>query len=390
MSASQEKLCADADDVETLKSVLSHENSPGEAATGWHPEEGKQRSDDIDKYLKAQSAELRRQIKVLVHGMNEPKNIFWKQMKLLEEPLTEHDRVEMAPAIRETVLNLARNIAEEVKAVAEGFSGIDSKAGEQAQLWREVLDTEGQKFAHKMNDLLGDPSYQGLTHSRKPEYAPASTAHHIILRQCYSMLVNCSCWDFPGLLRRISAEDYVPSDHDYLHFDHRFKFAYMREALMQRRSHMLRVLDLRNGMGERRKWIHLFEDTRCVVFPVDLMAYHQDVDMDSSTTYLHESIVLFESVARSRWLDAAPVVLILVNAGAFKKTVRSRAGRVLDSLLGDRREDTEEGILKLMVSKFREVVEGRGGLEIHVCDELTAAEVQNVVEIIEKVSLKDQ
>ena len=387
MSSSQEKLCVDADDVETLKSVLSREDSPNKAATGWHPEEGKQRSDDIDRYLTAQSAELRRQIKVLVLGMIEPKNVFWRQMKLLGEPLTDHDCAEIAPAIRETVLGLARDIAEEVKAAAEGFSGIDPKADGQAQLWREVLDSKGQEFAHKMNDLLGDPTYRGLTHNRKAEYAPESTAHRI-LRERYSMFVNCSCWDFPGLLRRVSADDYVPTDHDYLHFDHRHRPAYIREALVQRRSHLLRVLDLRSGVGERKKWIHLFEDTRCVVFTVDLMAYDRHADMDCSTTYLHESMVLFESVAGSRWLDAAPVVLILANAGAFKNTVRDRAGWVLDRLLGDRREDTEDDILEVLVSKFRAVVEGRDGLEIHVCDELTATEVQNVVEIIEKVSLE--
>lgn len=389
MAFSEAKLSGDFTETETLKSILSNEDSTGDAATGWHPKEGKKRSEDIDRYLEAESAKLKRQLKVLVLGATEPKDVFWKQTSLLENPLTDNDREEMKSTIQKRVLQLARGTALElVDELKKGDAPPDTSKHKAAEVLRHALDCDEEDLdcGRKLDEIYNDPTFQSQLDQAK--LSLRNTERGQLEMQHSMFLDNSNNTKLPltDLLGRVLSKDYQPTDSDYVHFDNRRRSSYLHEAQIHRDTHLLRILDLHSGRGERKKWIHFFEDTKCVIFVVDLGTYCQSLMEDDGYSLLYESLLLFESVARSRWFFEIPVICVLSNVGAFKRKLKDKP---LSKWFSDYQGKTEDEALQFLVDKHVNAVKGRPGVEVHVCDELSSSAVQAVIENMEKTALKD-
>ena len=78
----------------------------------------------------------------------------------------------------------------------------------------------------------------------------------------------------------------------------------------------------------REKWTHCFEDVTAILFVVSLADYDQMPSADKTRTSIQESLDLFNSICKSRWLEKTPIVLIfnkmdLFNRKVFKSPVQS-------------------------------------------------------------------
>lgn len=386
MSLPEAKLSGDHTETETLQSVLSHEDdSFADVAAGWHQQEGKQRSKDIDKYLNAESSKLKRQIKVLVLGMIEPKDLFWKQTWLLENPLTDHEREGMKSTIQSRVFDIARRVADELLEQLKTAEGEEILKQETTQMLQDVLAYEDENFGQKWNELYRDLGFHKRLENlcvsfRDTENKLLETQHSLFLDRSS----NTSS-PLEDLVQRVLSPEYNPTDHDYLHFDNRRKASYLREAQIQKDSHLLRILDLHAGTGERKKWIHFFEDTKCVIFVADLGVHGQSLMDHDESTMLHESLVLFDSVARSAWFKETPMICVLSNVAAFRGKLKDHP---MSKYFPEYKGETEDDAVDFVVQRHWEATEDRKGIEVHVCDELSSNTVENILELMERTVLK--
>lgn len=78
----------------------------------------------------------------------------------------------------------------------------------------------------------------------------------------------------------------------------------------------------------REKWTHCFEDVTAILFVVSLADYDQMASTNKKVTSMQESLDLFGSICKSKWLEKTPIVLIfnkmdLFSRKVFKSPVRS-------------------------------------------------------------------
>ncbi|KAI5476910.1 hypothetical protein MNV49_007082, partial [Pseudohyphozyma bogoriensis] len=84
-----------------------------------------------------------------------------------------------------------------------------------------------------------------------------------------------------------------------------------------------RVVDVGGQRSERRKWIHLFENVHVVLFVAAISEYDQVLAEDHSVSRFSESLMVFESIACSRWFTNSSLILFLNKTDLFKSKLLS-------------------------------------------------------------------
>jgi GTPase SAR1 family protein len=84
------------------------------------------------------------------------------------------------------------------------------------------------------------------------------------------------------------------------------------------------VVDVGGQRNERKKWIHCFDDVRCVLFIDNLAGYNQVLFEDSSKNRMHESLELFNKVSYNRIFEKTPIFLFLNKKDLFEAMVKEQ------------------------------------------------------------------
>jgi hypothetical protein len=186
-------------------------------------------------------------------------------------------------------------------------------------------------------------------------------------------------------LERVFAHDYAPNKHDYLHFDTRKSIGCLQEAQWKRSAHDFSFIDIKGSHG-RRKAIQYAQDCQCVVFVADMALYdeyHEQKHPD--TNRLQEMLAVFESVARSRWLQKLPLLLVLSNAARFRgKLGASPLKQMFRQFAGETADEAESFVMRL----FTEASSGRDELYTLKADVLDDENVDRIVGFLEETVLK--
>jgi guanine nucleotide-binding protein G(i) subunit alpha len=107
-----------------------------------------------------------------------------------------------------------------------------------------------------------------------------------------------SSLSFFGEIKRITAQDFVPNEHDVLRA--RTKTTGIAETRFNMGQLSIHLFDVGGQRSERKKWIHCFEAVTSIIFCVALSEYDQVLLEESGQNRMAESLVLFESVVNSR------------------------------------------------------------------------------------------
>jgi guanine nucleotide-binding protein subunit alpha len=104
------------------------------------------------------------------------------------------------------------------------------------------------------------------------------------------------------------------------------------------------MFDVGGQRSERKKWIHVFDNVQVVLFLVAISGYdhvlvedrngvswtqqlltHQPVDTqtDSSQNQMQEALMLFESIANSKYFEKSALILFLNKIDLFREKVTS-------------------------------------------------------------------
>lgn len=92
------------------------------------------------------------------------------------------------------------------------------------------------------------------------------------------------------------------------------------------------VLDVGGARGERRKWMHCFDDVQAVVFAAGLPEYRQVLAVDPGASRGAESLALWRELSAARFLAAVPMVLMLTKRDLFEADFDEALRRCLPRL----------------------------------------------------------
>ncbi|CAJ0573841.1 unnamed protein product, partial [Mesorhabditis spiculigera] len=121
-------------------------------------------------------------------------------------------------------------------------------------------------------------------------------------------------------IKRIADPNYVPTQDDILHS--REPTTTITFNTFQYRSVSLRLIDVGGQKSQRRKWLHLFDDVRVVLFIVDLTVYARDA-RDEDIGSMEQSKALFRDIATNKVLRRSMFLLFLNKVDLFKELLKT-------------------------------------------------------------------
>ena len=83
-----------------------------------------------------------------------------------------------------------------------------------------------------------------------------------------------------------------------------------------------RMYDVGGQRGERKKWIHCFDQVTAILYVASLSEYDQVLSEDRTRNRMKESLALFEGINQLPWFRHIPVILFLNKADLFAAKVQ--------------------------------------------------------------------
>jgi GTPase SAR1 family protein len=256
--------------------------------------------------------------KLLLLGAGESgKSTLFKQMKIIHNNgYSQKDRESYKDIVRSNVLQAGKalvnasvnlNVPVELeanKATAQKLMSLDPD--QFVNLGSFYNETLGQEIAA----LWADPGIQKTFEQRN------------------RFQLSDSCEFFMNDLKRISADDYVPSEQDILRC--RVKTTGIVETEFDLGGKKFKLLDVGGQRTERKKWIHYFDNVTAVLFIVSLNEYDQKLYEDDATPRMKESLILFDEICNSKYFTNTQIILIFNKDDLFRTKIKRVDLKVFD------------------------------------------------------------
>ncbi|KAK3716035.1 hypothetical protein LTR37_006765 [Vermiconidia calcicola] len=122
-------------------------------------------------------------------------------------------------------------------------------------------------------------------------------------------------------IERLFAKDYLPTDQDILRA--RLRTTGISETIFETGSLTYRMFDVGGQRSERKKWIHVFDNVQVVLFLVAISGYDHVLVEDRNGNQMHEALMLFESIANSKYFEKSALILFLNKMDLFREKLLS-------------------------------------------------------------------
>lgn len=255
----------------------------------------------------------REKIKLLLLGAGESgKSTIFKQMKILYGAGFSQDELQSHTA------HIYSNILVAIKAIlsaAETFK-LSDQVGCKSE-FNLVMEAEDDAavdgaMGAAIKALWADKAIQD-TWDKRADYQVVET--------------NAKFFDD---IDRIAADDYVPTQDDFLKCRVRTSGIIEEHYIIDGINFVM--FDVGGQRNERKKWIHCFDDVNAVIFVVALSEYDQMLFEDNTVNRMVEAIALFEEISNSRWFTHTSMILYLNKKDLFE-------GKIKKSSIKDAHED---------------------------------------------------
>ncbi|KAF5593397.1 MIS1-C1-tetrahydrofolate synthase precursor mitochondrial [Fusarium subglutinans] len=369
----------------SLEPLISGEEDPLQLTS--YPAEAEARTRAIDRYLAAESQRSKRQLKIILFGDEHEKSLFLKQTRLLELPLSNDERANVRVEARRFVASMCRECLQ----IVDEYACKPESINAHAVLGRvkDIVSREVPGDQETVKSMISLYCDNELRLALKQSGHNLEDIERRFLFDRFPHILTCPCTsngNLSNLLKRVFATEYAPTEHDWFHFDQRRLGQVVQEALVHRDSHTLQLLQITDRSTQRRKWIHiLVDDAACLVFICNMAVYDQSLLEDETTSRLHEDLMLFDSLANSRWFTQTPFFVILSNASAFRsKILQSPLSKWFPQFEGGSDGDAA---LEFMKDQFRELAKSEQNVYIHIADIHSADGVMGAIETMENTQL---
>ncbi|XP_055350863.1 guanine nucleotide-binding protein G(q) subunit alpha-like [Paramacrobiotus metropolitanus] len=250
---------------------------------------------EIERQLKKDKTDARREIKLLLLGTGESgKSTFIKQMRIIHgQGYSAEDRRGFIRLIYQNIFLSMQTMIKAMETLGINFRIPDNAGNAQLvkQIDYETVSTFESPFPEAIKSLWGDAGIQEA-YDRRREYQ-----------------LNDSTKYYLSDLDRISSPDFLPTEQDILRA--RVPTTGIIEYPFDLESVIFRMVDVGGQRSERRKWIHCFENVTSIMFLVALSEYDQVLVESDNENRMDESKALFRTIITYPWFQNSSVMLFL-------------------------------------------------------------------------------
>lgn len=256
--------------------------------------EQKRINNEINKQIKRDKKNARREFKLLLLGTGESgKSTFVKQMRIIHGcGYSDEDRFQHVPLICRNVFNIIQSLIGAMEALDISYD--DEVVQDKAQILQAVdasaITTLEQPFASYIAEIWENNGIQEA-YRRRREFQLTDSAIYYL-----------------NELPRLSGKKYMPSDQDILRA--RVATTGIIEYRFLLEPITFRIIDVGGQRSERRKWITCFDNVTSIIFIVALSEYDQ-VLTESDENRMEESRALFATIMMCEWLHNSSTILFM-------------------------------------------------------------------------------
>ncbi|KAF5907334.1 guanine nucleotide-binding protein subunit alpha-14-like, partial [Clarias magur] len=250
---------------------------------------------EIDKQLKKDKNDARRELKLLLLGTGESgKSTFIKQMRIIHGAgYTEEDRKTFTKLVFQNIITAIQSMIRAMEALSISLSNPDNQT--HADLMIEVdvdkmMELE-ESYVEAIRCLWKDAGISEC-YDRRREYQLTDSAKYYL-----------------SDLERIADPAYVPTEQDILRV--RVPTTGIIEYPFDLDNVIFRMVDVGGQRSERRKWIHCFENVTSIIFLVALSEYDQVLVECDNENRMEESKALFKTIINYPFFQQSSVILFL-------------------------------------------------------------------------------
>uniref|UniRef100_A0A8C0CV61 Guanine nucleotide-binding protein subunit alpha n=1 Tax=Balaenoptera musculus TaxID=9771 RepID=A0A8C0CV61_BALMU len=221
--------------------------------------ESKRINAEIEKQLRRDKRDARRELKLLLLGTGESgKSTFIKQMRIIHGAgYSEEDKRGFTKLVYQNIFTAMQAMIRAMETLKILYKYEQNKAN--ALLIREVDVEKVTTFEHRyvsaIKTLWNDPGIQEC-YDRRREYQLSDSAKYYLTD-----------------VDRIATSGYLPTQQDVLRV--RVPTTGIIEYPFDLENIIFRMVDVGGQRSERRKWIHCFENVTSIMFLVALSEYDQ-------------------------------------------------------------------------------------------------------------------
>uniref|UniRef100_A0A4W6DZT5 Guanine nucleotide-binding protein subunit alpha n=1 Tax=Lates calcarifer TaxID=8187 RepID=A0A4W6DZT5_LATCA len=245
--------------------------------------ESKRINAEIDKQLRRDKRDSRRELKLLLLGTGESgKSTFIKQMRIIHGAgYSDEDKRGFIRLVYQNVFTSMQAMIRATETLKIPYKYEQNRSN--AMLVKEVdiekISGFDQPYITAIKSLWADPGIQ--------EYV------------CLYL----------SDLDRIADPNYLPTQQDVLRV--RIPTTGIIEYPFDLQSIIFRMVDVGGQRSERRKWIHCFENVTSIMFLVALSEYDQVLVESDNENRMEESKALFRTIITYPWFQNSSVILFL-------------------------------------------------------------------------------
>ncbi|KAG5890012.1 hypothetical protein JTB14_012634 [Gonioctena quinquepunctata] len=250
---------------------------------------------EIEKQLRRDKRDARRELKLLLLGTGESgKSTFIKQMRIIHGAgYSDEDKRGFIKLVYQNIFMAMQSMIKAMDLLKIQYG--DSCNQDQAELIKsidyETVTTFESPYVEAIKNLWADAGIQEC-YDRRREYQLTDSAKYYL-----------------SDLDRIRAPDYLPTEQDILRA--RAPTTGIIEYPFDLDSIIFRMVDVGGQRSERRKWIHCFENVTSIIFLVALSEYDQILFESENENRMEESKALFKTIITYPWFQHSSVILFL-------------------------------------------------------------------------------
>uniref|UniRef100_A0A8D3CLJ8 Guanine nucleotide-binding protein subunit alpha n=1 Tax=Scophthalmus maximus TaxID=52904 RepID=A0A8D3CLJ8_SCOMX len=285
--------------------------------------ESKRINAEIDKQLRRDKRDSRRELKLLLLGTGESgKSTFIKQMRIIHGAgYSDEDKRGFIRLVYQNVFTSMQAMIRATETLKIPYKYEQNRSN--AMLVKEVdiekiagFDTP---YIVAIKCLWSDPGIQeyvcvDLDRVTAEGYVP--TQQDVLRVRVpttgiieYPFDLENVIFSYLTDLDRIADSSYLPTQQDVLRV--RIPTTGIIEYPFDLQSIIFRMVDVGGQRSERRKWIHCFENVTSIMFLVALSEYDQVLVESDNENRMEESKALFRTIITYPWFQNSSVILFL-------------------------------------------------------------------------------
>ncbi|XP_059487833.1 G protein alpha q subunit-like [Neocloeon triangulifer] len=250
---------------------------------------------EIEKQLKNDKRNARRELKLLLLGCGESgKSTFIKQMRIIHgSGYSDEDKKGFTKLIYQNVVMAMQSMIKAMTMlnIEYGDAASVQKAETVMEEDFEMVTSFEPPLSTYVEELWKDTGIQDA-YARRREYQLTDSANY-----------------YMSDLDRIKAPDYLPSEQDILRA--RQPTTGIIEYPFDLDSIIFRMVDVGGQRSERRKWIHCFENVTSIIFLAVLSEYDMILYESDNENRMNESLALFRTIITYPWFANSSIILFM-------------------------------------------------------------------------------